>query len=332
MKHGGRGRSNAPAALSAHIMTGPKTGKTVTLILILAAAAAALAAGYFFYLAPYLDPNRPQEIAAVVAARPDDGQSRPSLTGRLSPEDLDQIEPRPEAGPPEANSPKASAPATDSPEADPSSSSSGPPPAAASPESVPVPEPAAEVTPAEEEALELALLNLTNKERLDTLQEAEVSQPAPSPPPAEDKPEDRSEAEAAPADASIAKPEPEPEQQSPADPPPPTPAPQPQRAPAVEGSPPDKVNASSIWVINALSTQDPAKVQDLLTKLQATNHTIYTYEKEVDGQNWHRVRVGFFRTKAEAEQVGRQLAARYHLPEPWLVKPGPQEINKFKTP
>ena len=56
---------------------------------------------------------------------------------------------------------------------------------------------------------------------------------------------------------------------------------------------------------------------------------LYTYQVEVDGKTYHRIRVGFFNTQAEAEDVGKKLAETFGLKTPWVVKPGPEEISTY---
>ena len=84
-----------------------------------------------------------------------------------------------------------------------------------------------------------------------------------------------------------------------------------------------------IWVVNTLSTQELDKVREVFTVLPKKDFAIYSYKTNVNGKEWFRIRVGFFTSRQEAEEVGQRLAKQYALPEPWVVRPGPQELATY---
>ena len=84
-----------------------------------------------------------------------------------------------------------------------------------------------------------------------------------------------------------------------------------------------------VWVINALSTQDPDRARRLLDALMSQPYRVYAYQTEIKNQTWIRIRVGFFDTREEAQEVGKGLARKHKLPPPWLLRPGPQELAKY---
>lgn len=90
-----------------------------------------------------------------------------------------------------------------------------------------------------------------------------------------------------------------------------------------------KPKAGRIWVVNALSTQDPEKARQLLDSFMSLPYRVYAYQTEIRGQNWYRIRVGFFETEEEARVIGEQLSKKYQLPPPWLVRPGKKELDKY---
>jgi len=87
--------------------------------------------------------------------------------------------------------------------------------------------------------------------------------------------------------------------------------------------------AKTVWVINVLSTLDEDRALRLMDALMKMPYHVYSYQKEIKGQNWYRIRVGFFDSRAEAERVGLELARKHQLPPPWIVKPGPSEIHRY---
>ena len=90
-----------------------------------------------------------------------------------------------------------------------------------------------------------------------------------------------------------------------------------------------KGKAGKVWVANVLSTQDPNKLRETYDSIMKEKIVVYAYETEVKGEKWYRIRIGFFNSKAEAQEAGREMAGKYGLPEPWIVKPGPQELSKY---
>lgn len=94
------------------------------------------------------------------------------------------------------------------------------------------------------------------------------------------------------------------------------------------------VKISEKWVVNISSTQDAAESSRILSNFLGQNigGQIYAYETGIDGRSYHRIRVGFFFTKEEAEKVGREIKERYHLLfAPWVVRPTQEEEDKYKN-
>ncbi|MEW6263180.1 MAG: SPOR domain-containing protein [Thermodesulfobacteriota bacterium] len=108
------------------------------------------------------------------------------------------------------------------------------------------------------------------------------------------------------------------------------PKPQPKPAKEAIAGQPDFSNPARLWVVNILSTQDSNQVRQIMDALVKSPYRVYAYQTEIKGQNWYRLRVGFFNTRQEAEQVGRGLAKQLRLAQPWIVRPGPEEVAKHK--
>lgn len=90
-----------------------------------------------------------------------------------------------------------------------------------------------------------------------------------------------------------------------------------------------KAKSGKVWVANVLSTQDPDKLRETFDVLMKEKVVVYAYETEVQNEKWFRIRIGFFNSQAEAQAVGREMAKKYGLTEPWIVRPGPQELSKY---
>jgi hypothetical protein len=156
-------------------------------------------------------------------------------------------------------------------------------------------------------------------------------EPKPAPKPAakpevkpEAKPEPKPEAKLGPKPE--AKPEPKPE---------PKPEAKPEAKPEVkpEAKPADEVKISDVWVVNISSTPDAAESLRVLEKVLASEAggQVYSYETTIDGNVNHRVRVGFFATRAEAEAIGLKIKEEHKLfSTPWAVQPNVDEVERYK--
>ncbi len=91
---------------------------------------------------------------------------------------------------------------------------------------------------------------------------------------------------------------------------------------------------SELWVVNISSTPDSAESLRLLNRILASGSAggqVYVYETSIDGRDHHRIRVGFFTSRADAEAVGQRLKEEYKLSAtPWAVKPTVEEVKKYQ--
>jgi cell division septation protein DedD len=101
-----------------------------------------------------------------------------------------------------------------------------------------------------------------------------------------------------------------------------------QPAPAVEKA----GEISDKWVVNVSSTPDSAESLRFLSTLlgQDVGGRVYASEAVLEGRIQHRIRVGFFDTREEAEAVGLKIKERFRLyATPWAVRPSKEEENKY---
>ena len=64
------------------------------------------------------------------------------------------------------------------------------------------------------------------------------------------------------------------------------------------------------WSVQAMATTDAQEANDCAQKLKAKGYEVYLVEADVEGKTWHRVRVGNFATRRDAEHMRVQLAAK----------------------
>ena len=92
-----------------------------------------------------------------------------------------------------------------------------------------------------------------------------------------------------------------------------------------------KARASSKpWAINVSSFITSSEAQAFTKKLKASGYKAYVSKFAKDDMTWHRVRVGFYRTQAEAKQAGKKIAGKFKIDhEPWILKPAKAETAKY---
>ncbi|MBW7956557.1 MAG: SPOR domain-containing protein [Deltaproteobacteria bacterium] len=81
------------------------------------------------------------------------------------------------------------------------------------------------------------------------------------------------------------------------------------------------------WAINVASFASLPEAQNLAISLRKAGYKSYVADFTRDSVQWHRVRVGFFSTRAEAEKAGRDIQSRFRVDTPWIVKPESAELK-----
>ncbi|MBI5903486.1 MAG: SPOR domain-containing protein [Deltaproteobacteria bacterium] len=79
------------------------------------------------------------------------------------------------------------------------------------------------------------------------------------------------------------------------------------------------------WAVNIASYSDEASAKKLAASLMSAGYNAYTTEGRKSGKTWHRVRVGFYRTRADAEKAGGTIEKKFNIPSTWVVKPARNE-------
>ena len=83
------------------------------------------------------------------------------------------------------------------------------------------------------------------------------------------------------------------------------------------------------WAINLSSTSSIQDALNLAKRLEEKGYNAYiTDYKSKKGNIWHRVRVGFYPSKDEAERVASKLSKEFFLFDYWIVRPSSKEVIK----
>ena len=86
---------------------------------------------------------------------------------------------------------------------------------------------------------------------------------------------------------------------------------------------PESIDANAVYALNLLSQTaaiDGAKLADTPAM---EKYAVYTVRYEENGLTWNRLRLGFFKTRTDAQKVKDELSSDY--PESWIVRSSDQE-------
>jgi len=86
--------------------------------------------------------------------------------------------------------------------------------------------------------------------------------------------------------------------------------------------PSGKKGADPIWVVNVLSSKTDEKIVPPAVALIKEGYPVYIARGEVKGAAWMRLRVGFFRKRAEADELGKKIKDFMKYDDSWTGRPG----------
>lgn len=86
---------------------------------------------------------------------------------------------------------------------------------------------------------------------------------------------------------------------------------------------PDSIDSNAVYALNLLSQTAAINGAALADVPAMEKYAAYTVRYEENGHIWNRLRLGFFRTRTEAQKIKDELAAVY--PESWIVRTNDQE-------
>lgn len=90
-----------------------------------------------------------------------------------------------------------------------------------------------------------------------------------------------------------------------------------------------KRRANHFWVLNILSSPNKGEVTSAAMKLLRGGYPVYITRAKVKGKDYMRVRVGFFKSKKEADSKGEEIVAQLKMGELWKTKAGEEEFKGF---
>ena len=83
------------------------------------------------------------------------------------------------------------------------------------------------------------------------------------------------------------------------------------------------------WVVNVLSSPTAEEIIQTTDRLIKNGYPAYITQTHINGKKYQRLRVGFFTTKKEADEIGRNIMSKLKLKAFWSVKIGNVEFGKY---
>jgi hypothetical protein len=83
------------------------------------------------------------------------------------------------------------------------------------------------------------------------------------------------------------------------------------------------------WVVNVLSSQNAKDLVPSAIMLMKNGYPVYISNAMVKGQEWMRLRVGFFPTRSEAMAVGKEILSILNTDETWITQVARREVEEF---
>jgi len=87
--------------------------------------------------------------------------------------------------------------------------------------------------------------------------------------------------------------------------------------------------ANCFWVVNVLSTGTQKGLIPSAIRLMREGYLVYITSATVEGREWVRLRVGFFKTKFEANLERRKINILLRIRNSWITKVGLRELEEF---
>jgi type VI secretion system protein ImpK len=90
-----------------------------------------------------------------------------------------------------------------------------------------------------------------------------------------------------------------------------------------------KKRSTDLYVVNVLSTAHNEKAVQAAVQVIQMGYPAYLTKAKSEGKEWIRLRVGFFKTQAEADVEGKKIQTSLRLPKIWTAKVAQHEFEKY---
>ncbi len=85
----------------------------------------------------------------------------------------------------------------------------------------------------------------------------------------------------------------------------------------------------NLWVVNVISDTTHKEINPTAIRLMKNGYPVYIARARVKGKDWLRLRVGFFKSRTEANIEGKKIMAMVNLTDSWVAKVEEKEFKEF---
>ena len=90
-----------------------------------------------------------------------------------------------------------------------------------------------------------------------------------------------------------------------------------------------KSRENNYWVVNVLSAKTDKEIVPSVLKLIKIGYPAYISRVKIKGEDWMRLRVGFYNDRDEAKKEGNKIMNQLKLPDIWTTKVDKAEFDEF---
>jgi hypothetical protein len=87
--------------------------------------------------------------------------------------------------------------------------------------------------------------------------------------------------------------------------------------------------AQKTWVVSVMSSQNMKSLVPPAITLMKNGYRVYISEASVRGEDWLRLRIGFFATEQEAAEQGEKIMAMLREDETWVARIAQKELENY---
>ena len=89
-----------------------------------------------------------------------------------------------------------------------------------------------------------------------------------------------------------------------------------------------KKGTGTVWVANVLSTTSNAEIVPPAVTLVKQGYPVYIVRANVKGKEYMRLRVGFFKNRSEADEVGKKIKEQLNFQDSWSTRADKEEYEE----
>jgi len=84
-----------------------------------------------------------------------------------------------------------------------------------------------------------------------------------------------------------------------------------------------------VWAVNVVSTQTSQKIILPAISLIKHGYTVYISTTTIKGEEWIRLRIGFFKDYSEAAEVRKKIVSLLDIPDVWITQIENRELEEY---